>query len=131
MGIPRKEERPRIKSREKAEPWEIEMGSSGEFHRRNMLKSSLWNTKEAHLAAHVNSKQQGDVELYWQLLGYGEFQGYDLGREDVLRQIAKGLYYNSHKPSRREIKHLSISLKTPKNISGDKWTDGQRQKGWI
>ena len=41
MEIPRKEERSRIKRREKAVPWEIEMDSGGKSPQANMLKSSL------------------------------------------------------------------------------------------
>ena len=50
MEIPRKEERPRMKRRERDAPWGIEMDPSGGSDRRNMLKSKLGDTKEAHLA---------------------------------------------------------------------------------
>ena len=45
-----------------------------------MLKSSLGNSNEAHLAISGNSKQQGDVKLHRQLPGYDDSQCYDLGQ---------------------------------------------------
>ena len=63
-----------------------------------MMKSSLGNTKE-HLVVLEDSKQQEDVKLYGQLPDYGDFQGHDLGREDILLQIALMIYANFHRPS--------------------------------
>ena len=58
MEIPRKEERPRMKRREKDAPRKIEMDLSGEFDRQNMLKSRLEDTKEAHLAVLEDYKRK-------------------------------------------------------------------------
>ena len=80
------------------------------------MKSSLGNTKGAHLAVLDNSKQRGDVKLYIQLPYYGDFQGYDLGQEDILRQVAQRIYANSHKPSWRTLKHHMFPVGIPKKL---------------
>ena len=82
---------------------------------RNMPKSSLGNTKEAHLAVLENSKQQEDVELYGQLPDYDDFQGYDLGQEDILRRIALGICDNFRKPPWQAIKHHLFPVGISKN----------------
>ena len=81
MGIPRIEERPKSKrrEREKALAREVEMDLSGESARRNMPKSSLGNTKEAHLVVLGDFEKQEDVKLYGRLPDYDDLQCYDLG----------------------------------------------------
>ena len=83
-----------------------------------MLKSSLEDTKEAHLAVLEDSKKQEDVELYGQLPHYDDFQGYDLGPDDILRQVALRIYDNPHRPSWQTSKHHVIAVKIPKKYSG-------------
>ena len=45
----------------------------------NMLRSSLGNGKESHIAVLDNFIQREDVKLYIQLPDYGDSQRYDLG----------------------------------------------------
>ena len=113
---PKREERPRSKWRGKALPWESEMGLSGKFTRRNMMQSSLGNTKEVRRAVLENPKQQEDAKLYGQLPDYDDFQGYDLGKEDILRQIPLVIYDNFHMPSWETLKHHLFMIKSQKNI---------------
>ena len=80
-------------------PLEVELDLSGEFSRKEMLKSSLGSTKESHLAGLDDFKQQGDVKLYSQLPDYDDFRGYDLGIDKQLEEIAKRIFVNLHKPS--------------------------------
>ena len=56
--------------------------------------SRLGNTKALHLAVSGNFKQQEDAERYGQLPNYDDFQGYDLGRDDILLQVAQRIYAN-------------------------------------
>ena len=56
-----------------------------------MLKSSLRNTRAVHLVVLDNPNQQEDVKLYVPLPDC-DCQCYDLGREDILRQVAHGIY---------------------------------------
>ena len=91
------------------------MDLSGKPARRNMPKSSLGNTKEVHRAILENSKQQEDVKLYGQLPDYDDFQRYDLRQEDILRQIAMGVYANFHRPSWKTPKHHLLMIKIQKN----------------
>ena len=116
MESTRKEERPKSKRREKASPWEVEMDLGGESSRRNMLKSNLDNTKESHLAVLEDSEKQEDVKLYGQLPDYGDFQGYDLGMEDILLQIALRIYDNFHRPSWQTLKHHLFAVRMPKTL---------------
>ena len=59
-----------------------------------MLRSSLGNGKEAHLAILGNFKHQEDVKLYIQLPDYGDFRCYDLGRGHTLNRVARRIYAN-------------------------------------
>ena len=77
-----------MKRREKDATWEVEMDLIGEPHTQNMLKQRLWGTKEAHLAVSGDYKKQEDVRLYGQLPDYDDFQGYDMGKDDIPRQIS-------------------------------------------
>ena len=79
-----------------------------------MLQSSLGNTKEAHLVVVEDSKQKEDVKLYGKLPDYDDFQCYYLGRDDILRQIALGIYDNLHRPSWQTLKHHLFTVKNPK-----------------
>ena len=76
---PKRVDRPKMKRREKALPLEVALDSSGEFPRRNMLRPSRENTKEAHLVVLGDFKQKEDVEFYSQLPDYDDSQCYDLG----------------------------------------------------
>ena len=58
---------------------------------------------------------QEDVKLYGQLPDY-DCQGYDMGQEDILRQIDLGIYSNFHRPSWQTLKHHFLMIKIPKNI---------------
>ena len=83
-----------------------------------MLKSILGNTKEVRQVVLENFKHQEDVKLYGQLPDYDDFQGYDLGKEDILRQIALGIYSNFHMPSWETMKHHLFTVKIPKKYLG-------------
>ena len=50
VGSPKRVERPKMKRRENALPLEVELELGGKFSRKEMLKSSLGNTKERHLS---------------------------------------------------------------------------------
>ena len=63
------------------------------------------DTKEAHLVVLEDYKKQEDVKLYGQLPDYDDFQGYDMGEEDVLRQVGLRIYANFHKPTWKTLKH--------------------------
>ena len=65
--------------RGKAKSLEVELDSSGEFPRKNMMRSSLGNKKESRLVVFDKYKHQEDGKMYNQLPDYGDFQGYDLG----------------------------------------------------
>ena len=84
-----------------------------------MLRSSLDNGKEAHLAISDNFKHQEDVKLYIQLPDYGDFRGYDLGRGDTLNQVGRKIYGNSHKSSWQTLKHRLFSAITPSKLFRD------------
>ena len=71
-----------------------------------MLKSKLGDTKEAHLAVLEDYKKQEDVKLYGQLPDYDDFQCYDMGGGDILRQVSLRIYANFHKPSWETLAHL-------------------------
>ena len=43
--------------------------------------------------------------MHSQLPDYDDFQGYDMGAETVLSQIAQKIYAKYHKPSRRTLKN--------------------------
>ena len=58
-------ERPRIKRREKAVQWEIEMDSGGKFPRRNMSKAILRNTKEAHFGGFIVLRKERGCKIVW------------------------------------------------------------------
>ena len=81
-----------------------------------MSKSSLGNTKEANLAVLDNPKHQEDVKLYCQLPDYDDFQCYELGEADILRQVSHRIYANSHKPSWQTLKHHLFSVGIPKKL---------------
>ena len=81
-----------------------------------MLRSSLENTKEAHLAVLGNFKHQEDVKLHGQLPDYDDFQGCDLGQEDISHHVAHGNYANFRKPPWRILKHHLFSANVPKKI---------------
>ena len=49
MEIPRRNERPMVKRRREAEPWDCAMDLSGGFSRQNMLNSTLIETKGPNL----------------------------------------------------------------------------------
>ena len=115
---PKREGRPRSTRRSKALQWEVEMDLSGKAPRRNMLKSSLGNTKDAHLVCLEDFEQKSDVKLYGQLPDYDDFQVYDLAQEDILRQIALGIYANFHRPSWGTLKHHLLTVKIPKKYLG-------------
>ena len=50
-------------------------------------------------------KQQEDLKMHIQLPYYDDFQGYYLGGDGILSQIAHKVYANCHKPSRQALKH--------------------------
>ena len=81
-----------------------------------MMKSSLGNTKEAHLGVSDDFEQQEDVKLYSQLPDYDDFQGYDLGVGGVLSRIAHKIYAGFHKPSWRTLKHHWFMAKIQKKL---------------
>ena len=99
----------------KALPCEVEMDLSGN-PKENMMKSSLGNTKELHRAVLEHSEHQEDVKLYGRLPDYDDSQCYDLGREDILRQIGMGIYVNIHRPSWKTLKHHLFTIKPPNDI---------------
>ena len=84
-----------------------------------MSKSSLGNTTEAHLVVLDDSKQREDVKLYSQLPDYDDFRCYDLGREDLLRQVTRRIYANFHKPSRRTLKTHLFPAGAREKLSGE------------
>ena len=83
-----------------------------------MSNSSLENTKGVHLEVLDNSKHQEDVKLYAQLPDYDNSQGYALGKECILLQVAQRIYANFHKPSWRPLKHHLFSVGRPKKLFG-------------
>ena len=56
------------------------MDLSDNVTNQNMMRSILENTEALRRAILENPQHQEDVKLYGQLPGYGELQGYDLGR---------------------------------------------------
>ena len=117
-----------MKRREKALPWEFELDSIGKFPRENMLKSSMGDTKAPHLSVSDNSKHQEDVKLYGQLPDSDDSQCYDLRQEGILRQVAHGIYANSHKPSWRTLKRRLFSVGIPKKLFREIKEIGQNGK---
>ena len=95
---------------------EVELDLSGEFSRENTSRPSLGNTKEAHLSDWCNFEQQEDVKLYGQLPDYDDSQCYDLGKEDLLLQVVRRIYANSHKPSWGTLKRHLFSAGIPKKL---------------
>ena len=94
------------------------------------MKSSLVNTKEAHLVVLDDSEQQGDVKLYVQLHGYDDFRRYDLGQEDISRQVAQRIYANFHKPYWETLKLHLFSVGIPKKLFREiKSIGGNGKKG--
>ena len=70
-----------------------------------MSRSSIGYKKASRLAVLCKFKQKEDVKLRIQLPDYGDFQGYDLGREDALHQVPRQIYANFHMPSWQTLKH--------------------------
>ena len=64
-----------------------------------MLKSVSEGEKKARTILVGNSKRRTDLEMYGLLPDYGEFQGYDLGIDTDLSQIAEKIYADMHNPS--------------------------------
>lgn len=87
LGNPERAERSKMKRRENSLSVEVAIDLRVEFRRGNKMMSSLGNTEEAHLAAWWNSKQKEDVKSHGQLPYYEDFQRYDWGRPDILRQV--------------------------------------------
>ena len=54
--------------------------------------------------------------MYGRLQDYDDFQGYDLGQEDILRQVALRIYANFHRPSRQTLKHHLCAVGIPKKL---------------
>ena len=63
------------------------------------------DTKEAHFAVLEDYEKQEDVNLYFQLPDYDDFQCYDMGKDDILLRVALRIYGNFHKPSWQTLKH--------------------------
>ena len=61
-------------------------------------------------------EKQEDIKLYSQLPDYDDFQGYELGEDDILRQVSLRIYANFHKPSWGALKHHLFSVKIPKKL---------------
>ena len=59
------------------------------------------------------------MEIYSQLPYYDEFQGYGLGDESFLGQIAQKIYANFHMPSRRKLKRHLLMAKIQKKLFRD------------
>ena len=79
-----------------------------------MLRPSLANGKEAHLASMGNFKQQEDLKMYIKLPDYDNFQGYGLGW-GFLIQVDRGIYANFHNTSWGTLKrHLFMAKITKK-----------------
>ena len=116
MGIPRREERPKSKRRGKAKSRGEVIDLSGGSPRRNMLKGALAGKKESNASLLGDSQKQEGVKLYSQLPDYDDFQGYDLGDEDISRQVALGIYANFHKPSWQTLKHHLFTVKITKKL---------------
>ena len=131
--IPERAERPKKKRREKAKPLEDGLDLSGEFHRGNMSRPSLGNTKEANLAVLGNFKHQEDVKLYGRLPDYDDFQCYDLGQGGILHHVARRIYANIHKPSWGTLKRHLFQANFPRNYCG--WLNRLRGMvnycGWL
>ena len=72
VGGPKRAERP-IRKRRVSSPWAVGVDLSGGPKRRNMSKSSLENTKEAHLSAFEHIGQKGDVKFHGQLTDFRRF----------------------------------------------------------
>ena len=117
VGSPKRVERPKMKRREKASPLEVELDSSGKLSMGNMLRASLGNTKESHLVISDDFEQREDVKLYSRLPDYNASKRYDLGKDDLLRQVAQRIYANFHKPTWRTLKHHLFSVRAPKKLS--------------
>ena len=62
--------------------------------------------------------QQEDVKLYSQLPDYDDFRGYNLGADEQLEEIARGIFVNFHKPSWKTLKHHLLMLKIPQKLFG-------------
>ena len=92
---PKRTERPKTKRREKALPLEVELDSSREFAMQNISRSSLGNTKEAHLVVLDDFEQKEDVKLYSQLPDYDDFRGYDLSADEQLERAASPILLTS------------------------------------
>ena len=54
--------------------------------------------------------------MYGQLPDYGDFQGCYLGEEDILRQVALGIYAHFHRPYWQKLKHHLFAVETPKKL---------------
>ena len=54
--------------------------------------------------------------MYTQLPDYGDFQGYDLGRDGALNHVGRKLYANFHKPPWRTLKRHSLSAEIAKEL---------------
>ena len=59
-------------------------------------------------------KKQEGVKLYSRIPDYDDFQGYDFGEEDILRQVALRIYSHFHKHSLQALKHHLFAVKFPK-----------------
>ena len=114
---PRAAELPKVKRREKALPWKVELDLSGKFSRK-ICRIQVWEIRKQYIyIGFSNPKQQEDVKLYGQLPDYDDSQCYDLGKDDMLRQVAQGIYANSHKPSWRTLKHHLFTVRITKKLS--------------
>ena len=76
-----------------------------------------------------NFKQKADLEMYSQLPDYDDFQGYDLGIETILSQIAQKIYANFHKPSWQTLSHHLCMAKIPKMLFRDRKNIDGDEKG--
>ena len=83
---------------------------------KKYVEIAYGDTKEAHLADSDDSKKREDVKLYGRLPDYGDFQGYDLGVDGILRQVALRIYDNFRMPSWETLKQHFSAVKIPKNI---------------
>ena len=81
-----------------------------------MSRASLKGGNEARVVSANDSKQREDLKMYSQLPDYDDFQGYDLWKEDISRQVVQRIYANFHKPSWRTLKRHLFSAGFRKNF---------------
>ena len=72
--------------------------------------------ERAHFGRFGQFKMKEGVKIYIQLPAYDDFQGYGLGADAILSQIARGIYANFHKSYWQTSKHHLFVAKAQRNF---------------